>query len=368
MKVAFRADASLDIGTGHVMRCLTLADGLAARGADCQFICRTHEGNLVEFIRSKGYTTHALPAGVTLPRSCTDLAHAPWLGATQAEDAEACAPILTAQRPDWLIVDHYSLDARWERALAPHYRKLMVIDDLADRPHACDLLLDQTFGREAADYRPLVPAYSRLLCGSQYALLRPEFAALRPYSLRRRARPALRELLITMGGVDKDNATRQVLQALRSCPLPADCRVTVVMGATAPWLDDIREQAHDMPWPTRVLVGVSDMAQLMADSDLAIGAAGATSWERCCLGVPTIMLVLAENQRKIAQALCEAGAAHLLDASKLNYQPLIPPEYLEPLWLGAMSAAAAAITDGLGLTQVIEALICKVQHANQFAM
>jgi UDP-2,4-diacetamido-2,4,6-trideoxy-beta-L-altropyranose hydrolase len=350
------------------MRCLTLADALAARGADCQFICRAHEGNLIEFIRGKGYLAHALPiahearAGSTAPSpeaSPPDLAH--WLGATPAHDAEACVPILAAQRPDWLIVDHYALDVRWERALAPHYRKLMVIDDLADRPHACDLLLDQTFGRDAADYRPLVPADCRLLCGSQ-------FAALRPYSLQRRVRPALRELLITMGGVDKDNATSQVLQALRTCPLPAECRITVVMGATAPWLGEVRTLAQDMPWPTRVLVGVNDMAQLMADSDLAIGAAGATSWERCCLGLPTIMLVLAENQRKIAEALCEAGAAHLLDGSKLLNRPLLTPEYLEPLWLSATSVAAAAITDGLGVAQVIKALICKVQHANQLAV
>ena len=187
MKITFRTDASLQIGTGHVMRCLTLADALAARGAYCQFICRAHDGNLIEFIRRKGLTAHPLPAGAALPRSPTDPTHAAWLGATQAEDAEACAPILAAQRPDWLIVDHYALDARWERALAPHYRKLMVIDDLADRPHSCDLLLDQTFGRDAADYRPLVPADCRLLCGSHYALLRPEFAALRPYSLQRRA-------------------------------------------------------------------------------------------------------------------------------------------------------------------------------------
>lgn len=326
MKVVFRADASLQIGTGHVMRCLTLADALAAKGAKCQFICRAHAGNLIGLIRGKGYVVHELP---TVPRadavalhptaSANDLAHSHWLGATQAQDAEACASILAAQRPDWLIVDHYALDTRWERALAPHCRKLMVIDDLADRSHACELLLDQTFGREAADYQQLVPDACQLLCGSAYALLRPEFAALRPYSLQRRAQPALRELLITMGGVDKDNATGQVLQALRLCPLPADCRITVVMGATAPWLEEIRTNASDLPWPTRVLVGVSDMAQLMADSDLAIGAAGATSWERCCLGLPTAMVVLANNQRHAARLLEQVRAVRILDLAP-NFQ------------------------------------------------
>src|SRR3990167_4024154 len=216
MRIAFRADASLQIGTGHVMRCLTLADALAAQGADCLFICREHQGNLIEQIRNKGYRTHALP--VLPPVEASSLAikaasdeqspaHSHWLGATQVEDAAACTAILAEVKPDWLIVDHYALDARWETVLKPHYRKLMVIDDLADRSHLCDLLLDQTFGRDAEDYRVWVPASSQLLCGSQYALLRPEFGALRDYSLQRRPNPQLRQLLITMGGVDKDNAT-----------------------------------------------------------------------------------------------------------------------------------------------------------------
>ena len=365
MKAAFRADASLQIGTGHVMRCLTLADALAARGADCQFLCRAHEGNLIEFIRGKGYVAHALPiaqeasAGPVAPSpsaSSPDLAHSHWLGATQTQDAEACAPVLAALRPDWLIVDHYALDARWELALAPHYGKLMAIDDLADRPHACDLLLDQTFGREPADYLPLVPADCRLLCGSEYALLRPEFAALRPYSLQRRAQPALRELLITMGGVDKHNATGQVLQALRSCPLPADCRITVVMGATAPCLDAVRQQAQDLPWPVRVLVGVSDMAQLMADSDLAIGAAGATSWERCCLGVPTIMLVLAENQRTVARGLEQLGAVKLINLARgapARLRAMLAPLIANTEQLLRMSECGASIVDGSGVNAVM---------------
>lgn len=366
--IIFRTDASIQIGTGHVMRCLTLADALAAKGADCGFICRAHPGNLIEFIRAKGYVAHGLPVSgteigdgrldISIPgESAADLIHSNWLGADRAQDAEACASILAAQRPDWLIVDHYALDARWERALAPYYRKLMVIDDLADRPQACDLLLDQTFGRDAADYLPLVPADCRLLCGSQYALLRPEFAALRPYSLQRRAQPALRELLITMGGVDKDNSTGQVLQALRACPLPADCRITVVMGATAPWLDEVRKQAQDMPWPTRVLVSVSDMAQLMADSDLAIGAAGATSWERCCLGVPTIMLVLADNQRKVAQGLEQSGGAKLINLGQgatTQLRELLLPLIDDPAQLLNMSDCAASVVDGSGVNAVMQ--------------
>jgi UDP-2,4-diacetamido-2,4,6-trideoxy-beta-L-altropyranose hydrolase len=370
MKIAFRVDASLQMGTGHVMRCLTLADKLAAQGADCSFICREHQGNLIEQIRNKGYRTHVLP--VLPPVGANSLAikatsddqspaHSHWLGATQAEDSAACSAILADVKPDWLIVDHYALDARWELALKPRYRKLMVIDDLADRPHLCDLLLDQTFGRNAEDYRAWVPASSRLLCGSQYALLRPEFAALRDYSLQRRSNPQLRQLLITMGGVDKDNATGQVLEALRCCLLPTQCKITVVMGTTAPWLAEVSRQAQNMPWPTTVTSGVNDMAQLMSDSDLAIGAAGSTSWERCCLGLPTIMLILADNQRNVAQGLERVGAVQLLK------DPLEIPDCLpvllnglvsSPFLLAEMSEAAASIADGRGVVAAISNLEC----------
>lgn len=365
MKVVFRVDASLQMGTGHVMRCLTLADALSAQGAECEFICRTHPGHLVEFIRAKGYSCHSLPlasAGSNLlamdvPTRGPHLAHAGWLGISQQEDAAESAAILSEVDTDWLVVDHYALDTRWETALKPHYRKLLVIDDLADRAHHCDLLLDQTFGRNVADYKPWVNAECVLLCGSQYALLRPEFAALRTYSLQRRESSQLEYLLITMGGVDKDNATGQVLQALHSTELPANCRITVVMGATAPWLDEIRQQAAQLPWATTVRVGVSDMAQLMADSDFAIGAAGSTSWERCCLGLPTAMIVLAENQKIAATHLDHAQAVIMVRLGKimpLQLKKIIIDSIKDKFFLKKLSKNAAEITHGLGCQLVID--------------
>jgi UDP-2,4-diacetamido-2,4,6-trideoxy-beta-L-altropyranose hydrolase len=356
MKVTFRTDASIQMGIGHVMRCLTLADALAVKGAQCNFICREHEGNLIQHIQSKGYRVHRLPMG---SEADTDLAHSAWLGATQEQDSQACASFLAELQPDWLVVDHYALDARWEAVLAEHCRQVMVIDDLADRQHACHMLLDQTFGRSVADYWPFVPEGCSLLCGSSYALLRPEFAALRPYSLQRRAQPKLKNLLITMGGVDKDNVTAQVLAALRDSPLSADCKITVVMGATAPWLADVQQKAQNMPWPTTVCVGVTDMAQLMADSDLAIGAAGATTWERCCLGLPTIMLVLAKNQLKVAQGLEQAGlAAKVTSGPNADHQisSLLGTLASSPNRLHAMSRSSAHIVDGMG-TSLVTAML-----------
>lgn len=371
MKVVIRTDASLQMGSGHVMRCLTLADALKAQGAQCHFISREHRGHLLEAIHQRGYKANSLLATVqqaqaaikndiTQPPPQT-LVHATWLGCDWQTDAAQTADILATLHPDWLVVDHYALDQRWESALQRHYKKLMVIDDLADRPHNCDLLLDQNLGRQPQDYASLVPATCQVLTGPQYALLRPEFAALRGNSLKRRAnsqQKEIRQLLITMGGVDLPNASGQVLEALKTCPLPADCHITVVMGATAPWLAQVHELAKQMPWPTTVLVNVADMAQRMADSDLAIGAAGSTSWERCCLGLPTLIVVLAENQQPGAQALEAAHAARLIGAvSDMAAQlPLAVRELIDSACQMRMSHAASVVTDGNGIEKILTAI------------
>ena len=309
MRIAFRADASLQIGTGHVMRCLTLADALRERGAQCSFICRQHPGHLLDLIGQRGHEAIALPVAVSTYKTKSSPAHAAWLATDWATDAQQARQSLGEQVMDWLVVDHYALDSRWEQALRPQARQIMVIDDLADRPHDCELLLDQNLGRTEKDYADLLNPTTQKLIGPQYALLRPEFAQWRKYSLARRAKPQLKNLLITMGGVDQGNATGQVLNALKDCTLPADLQITVVMGQQAPWMAQVEAVAAAMPWPTQVHAGVSNMAQLMADSDLAIGAAGGTAWERCVLGLPALVLVLAGNQNKGAKALQAQGAA-----------------------------------------------------------
>ncbi len=362
--IAFRVDLSQEMGVGHFMRCLGLADALLFRGAKVRFVCRDLPPVFKETLLAGGHelvqlSTKQAVTSVDKVGISSGLAHAHWLAVSQAQDADDTAQALADRVWDWLVVDHYALDVQWESRVRPSCRSLMVIDDLADRTHVCDLLLDQTFGREEADYCALVPATCRLLCGSKYALLRPEFAAMRPYSLKRRIRPVLRELLITMGGVDKDNATGQVLQALSRCSLSADICISVVMGATAPWLEEVRKQALEMPWPTRVLVGVSNMAQLIAESDLAIGAGGTTSWERCCLGVPTVLLVLADNQLKVAEGLERKGAVVLVnqrEQMEKHFETLFAILLSEPIKMRSMSKSAAAIADGTGMSSVLAVL------------
>jgi UDP-2,4-diacetamido-2,4,6-trideoxy-beta-L-altropyranose hydrolase len=262
-------------------------------------------------IRERGFAIDVLSDDAHQASPIEELkpAHALWLGVDWLTDARQTRAALTEVRLNWLVVDHYALDARWERALRSNCDRLMVIDDLADRPHDCDLLIDQSFGHSTAQYVGLLPQSCVVLVGPRYALLGHEFAASRDYSLQRRAEPQLKTLLIAMGGVDRSNASGRVLQALRGRQLPADIVLRVVMGPRAPWLHEVHTASAQMPCRADVLLGVRDMAQLMAESDLAIGAAGGTSWERCCLGLPTILLILARNQEGVAKALSARGAA-----------------------------------------------------------
>lgn len=358
-KIFFRVDASLHIGTGHVMRCLTLADVLRAEGAQCIFICREHPGNLISQIRERGFAVNALPPVTEMSISNENggfqSIYESWLSVDWAIDAEQSKVGASETAADWLIVDHYALDSRWEQALRPFCRKLMVIDDLANRQHDCDLLLDQNLGREASDYYKLVPDHSKVLVGPHYALLRPEFFALREDSLMRRtSNSQLQHLLISMGGVDQPDATGKVLEALKDCSLPEDMRITVVMGKHAPWLDRVRLLARQVTRPTEVKVNVSNMAKLMAESDLAIGSAGGTSWERCCLGLPAIVIVLADNQRDGAYALEQSGCVKLID--QLNNLPRVlcemVGEFASSDVLSQLSQCSSNITDGYGTARV----------------
>lgn len=355
--MVFRADASLQIGSGHVMRCLTLAEALRATGSECHFICRAHAGNLLDSIRQRGFIVHELPVSDT-SGTAEEAAHTSWLGCDWTTDAAQTAAILANLEPDWLVVDHYALDRQWEMAVRTEHCRLMVIDDLADRPHAADLLLDQNLGRQPQDYDHLIPATCTVLTGPQNALLRPEFAALRKSSLIRRQIPALRHLLISLGGVDKDNATGDVLAALKQCKLPAGFRISVVMGAQAPWIQEIRDVAEQMPWRTEVQVDIADMAQRMTACDLAIGAAGSSAWERCCMGLPSLMVVLADNQWPGARALEAAQAAWLVGeqndiAAKL---PHAMHALLQDSNLASLVWQASQITDGQGVSRVIAML------------
>ena len=354
MNIIFRVDSSLKIGLGHLMRCLTLAQALKENGSEVKFICRKHEGSLIEKVRSSGFIAYELEA-FKETQVDTKLAHSNWLGVTQQKDADDCIEILKLEKVDWLIVDHYALDELWQKRLKPYYEKLMVIDDLADRKHQCDILLDQTFGCQQEDYLELIPKRCKLLLGSQYALLRPEFNKWRSYSLKRRSKPEFKQLLINMGGIDKDNITEKVLDKLKRCNLPKELKIIIVMGKFAPHLNNVKLTADTLPFKTKVKVDVGNLAEIMANSDIAIGAAGATSWERCCLGLSTIQIVIAKNQRTISENLAKINAIRLL--KNLEELPGVINDY--NIWIEDVNKVNRLVTDGLGSNKVTSAIFKK---------
>lgn len=351
--IVFRADASTLIGVGHVMRCVTLAESLMAEGHECRFICREHPGNLIEWLEGRGFYVHVLPVPALVH---TLIGYAAFLGGSQQEDAGFCQDILSELNPEWIVVDHYGIGEEWEKGVAPFCTNILVIDDLADRTHYCDLLLDQTVGRSVLDYSGLVVDQCVVLCGAKYSLLRAEFATWREASLgRRKGINKVKHLLITMGGGDLNGATEKVLSRLSASTLEQLESITIVMGSSAPSVQSVKRYARELKGCIDVKVGVDNMAELMSKADFVLGAAGATAWERCCLGVPSMLVVLADNQRTIAKNLREAGAVELFSFEKQGAgRDEIDLSIFDSKCLEKMSRRAASITNGKGVNKVIE--------------
>jgi UDP-2,4-diacetamido-2,4,6-trideoxy-beta-L-altropyranose hydrolase len=297
VNIAFRTDASLLIGMGHVTRCLTLAEALRDQGAKILFVCREHDGHLCDLISSHDFEVARLPLSRHKEAESTT-----WLGATWQEDAKNTREVLESwnAKLDWLVVDHYQLDRRWEGVLRPMVEHIMVIDDLADRTHDCDLLLDQNLvaGKDTR-YTDKVPASCILLLGPKYALLQPDYAVLHD-RIPPRVGP-IRRILIFFSGADSENLTGKTLSAFLSLHKP-EIQVDVIVTSSNPFIKEIRQQVAEYD-NIYLYSDLPTLAPLMAKADLAIGAGGTTSWERLCLGLPTLVITLAENQVPIADSL-----------------------------------------------------------------
>lgn len=346
MDVYIRVDASVVIGAGHVMRCLTLADQLRRRGAQVSFLCREFPGNLCNLIVAKGYRVWRLPFS---PDTAVTAEQNTWLGADWRQDAQEVRALLARHPVDWLVVDHYAIDRRWEVAVRDVARRIMVIDDLANRVHDCDILLDQNLFRDMEKrYDGLVPERCRRLLGPRYALLRPEF-----WVVRRHVAPRdgiVRRLLVFFGGSDPTNETAKALAAIKILGRP-DLSVDVVTGTINPRQDEIKRLCAALPG-VNFHCQVADMATLMARSDLALGAGGTATWERCCLGLPALTVVVAANQAEVTAALTEVGAVY-----NLGWHEQVTPQGVAdaltqvmaaPALLRHMSRQAFAVMSGGG--------------------
>ncbi|MES2510096.1 MAG: UDP-2,4-diacetamido-2,4,6-trideoxy-beta-L-altropyranose hydrolase [Pseudomonadota bacterium] len=359
MHVFFRTDASLVIGHGHVMRCLTLAAALREDGITCVFVCREHQGHLCQFIEDRGFTLVRLPLADSPPSREATPVHSAWLGATWAEDAAQTREAISRAgvRPGWMIVDHYALDSRWESTLRPHVARIMAIDDIADRTHDADVLLDQNFYPDMdARYSSRVgPGCNRLL-GPRYALLRNEFSGLRKTSRVRRG--PVRRVMVFFGGSDVTNETGKALDAMALLGMP-EVEFEVVIGNTNPNKDVLVSRCDGLS-KVRLYCQVANMAEMMVRSDLAIGAAGTATWERCALGLPALMLAVADNQVAIAEGVDQVGAQRYLGESSVVSAAALALAMSQvirsPQLLAGMSQKAMNLVDALGAARVATAL------------
>lgn len=353
-KIFFRTDSSIEIGSGHVIRCLTLAKALEKNGYKCEFICRDHPRNYIEFIKKSGFKVFKLPSSSedNLDKS----EYSSWLKVSQERDAEECINILKDMTDHWIFVDHYGLDCVWENLLKPFSKKIFSIDDLANRKHSCDLLLDQTYGRKKKEYKNLVPKNCIILTGSEYALLRPEFNEYRKASLFRRNQKSVKNILINFGGVDKNNYTLLVLKILEEIDGLDEINFYVVLGLAAPNIESVQIASNTHRYNIDLKINFENIAELMTFSDLAIGAAGSSTWERCCLGLPTILLAIADNQKHISEKLKkEKMALYISPKESIKYYL---PKYIhkcihDKKFINRMSEISATATDGMGVKKIV---------------
>ncbi len=290
--IVFRVDSSTEIGTGHVMRCLTLAEELQQQGAQIRFISRHMPEHIRDIMLAKGLESILL-TGSTSVTSSNDILHAHWLGTSQQADAKDTLRTLSGQVWDWMIVDHYALDVRWESRMRSCADNLMIIDDLADRNHDCDLLLDQNL-YEAMEYRytERVPLGCIQLLGPRHALLRKEFLDERK-KLRKRD-GTVQQILVFLGGTDPANVTSKVLAALTHKDF-SFIHVDVVVGEGNRHKKSIESQCKLLD-NIYYHQQIDNIAELMTAADIAIGAGGSSAWERCLLGLPSLVVVVASNQ------------------------------------------------------------------------
>jgi UDP-2,4-diacetamido-2,4,6-trideoxy-beta-L-altropyranose hydrolase len=337
MRILFHCEASPEIGAGHVMRCLSLAHVLINKGWECDFL-----------------------SGVKTARSVSLLKASPINIFHDLIDLKLIY--------DVLVVDNYMRDHVDEKQWRKHARHLVVIDDLANRKHDCDILIDPTFGRDGQDYQDLVMQNTRIFTGVDYALLRPDFYQKREVTRARRAHQngAISRILVSMGAMDAHNISALVLKAIaghyaKQTEKPA---IDIVLNKAAPHLETIKAHCADLcaaGFAAQMHIDTIEMAALMARADLAFGAAGTTSWERCALGLPTLMVQVADNQINILNGLDQASAAHsiadLNNVSVHKLQEALSDIAQNPAALKKMSARAFDICDGLGAQRTIPLLV-----------
>ncbi|NUW73844.1 UDP-2,4-diacetamido-2,4,6-trideoxy-beta-L-altropyranose hydrolase [Vibrio mediterranei] len=345
-KVVFRTDASIWIGSGHVMRCLVLATSLREHNYQVSFACLPQKGDMISYIQSRGFDVIKLtpPKVPVVPSSDKD--YIAWLQRTPEEDANDF--LRSVEDAQWVISDHYAIDKVWQKIVRSRQKSLLMsIDDLV-RVHSADLIIDQTLGRKASDYQ----SKGTVLAGSNYALLDEKFSQLHPSGKNRIKPEKAPKVLVSMGGIDAPNASLKVLEALNG---EVNASFTVLLSNRSPNYQRLRDWCQGRDKVTHIDFS-ENMADLMLEHDIAIGAPGSTSWERACLGLPSIVIPLADNQKEICAQLVNQGVALQVNLENIESDLLNTYEQLLTKWT-SLHQASLQICDGKGVYRVTEKIL-----------
>jgi len=344
-----RADVGTKIGTGHIMRCLTLAESLKKKFVDIYFISNKIPQNLADFIERKGYKVCNIHGYSYIEGKKI---HPAVKKKSIERDVNQSVEIISSHKNEenWLIIDHYGIDKKWEEKIRKYVDKIIVIDDLANRKHDCNVLIDQNFYKNMkVRYEKLVPKNCMQLVGPKYALLRSEFKNARK-KLKRKNR--LCRIFVSFGGSDPTNQTAKVLLALKNLNLK--CRIDAVVGNSNPHKDYVKRLCASIPF-CLFHNKSENIASLMANADLAIGGGGSMTWERCCIGLPTIVSILSNNQQKLTEEVAEMGCViNLGYASKLTSNSFANAlKKIEIKTLQKMSEKCLRLVDGNGTRRIV---------------
>jgi UDP-2,4-diacetamido-2,4,6-trideoxy-beta-L-altropyranose hydrolase len=336
--VCIRVDGSVEIGTGHVIRCLALAEELSDRGYKPVFCTRGYDSGLIEKIKSRGFDLQVLHAALSMQ-----------------EDMERFTEMGKKHNAGVVITDNYHFTDQYLKYLKENFKVVVSIDDIAESYFYSDILVNQNIYATPEMYNGKTATGTKLFLGTAYALLRPEFKA---YHNQSREFSRVKNILVTLGGVDPDNQTLKVLKALDK--IKADFSITAVIGVSNPHVEDISAFAESSEKPIKLLKNVNNMAELMHASDIAVSAAGSTSWELCCTGLPSIVIILADNQERIGKGLAEAGISINLgwfnDVTETMIQESVEKLINNAKLRESMGQKGKAAVDGSGAERIVDGI------------
>ena len=314
MRALIRADSGEDIGFGHISRCLTLAKALKNNGVDVCFVCKNHDGNSIGIIKKENIKVYLIPLSET--QSIKKINYSGCIGPSVKEDALQTIEVVKKYKPDFLIIDHYGIDIIWQRILKPFVKIIMVIDDIADRSHECDILLDQNwYPNSEKRYKELVPKNCVLFLGPKYALIKPEFSNYHDFC--RKIRREIGRIFIFFGGSDNFNLSSMALKVLTK-KIFKNIHIDIVLGESNPSIQEINALASRRK-KTKVYIQTSAMEKIMSKCDLAIASGGVNTWERLCLGLNSLVITVAENQIESMKNLDNHGVVKLIGhANEIN--------------------------------------------------